>query len=46
MASKPTTADGYPPELAEEARRMALYVATILGDLAADVVIVGGLGRT
>lgn len=43
MTRKPTTADGYPPELAEEARRMALYVATILGDLAAEVVIVGGL---
>ena len=43
MTTKPTTADGYPPELAEEARRMLLYVATILGDLLDDVVVVGGL---
>ena len=43
MANKPTTADGYPPGLAEEARRMALHIATILGDLADEVVIVGGL---
>jgi hypothetical protein len=43
MGGKPTTAQGYPAGLAEEARRMALYVATILGDLAEDVVIVGGL---
>ncbi len=40
---KPTTAAGYPPALAEEARRMALYIATILGDLTEDIVIVGGL---
>ena len=32
MTMKPTTADGYPPELADEARRMLLYVATILGE--------------
>ncbi len=43
MPGKPTTAEGYPSGLAEEARRMALYVATILGDLGSDVVIVGGL---
>lgn len=43
MTDKPTTADGYPPELAVEARRMCLYVATILGDLLDDVVVVGGL---
>lgn len=43
MASKPTTAAGYPPELAVAARRMCLYVATILGDLLDDIVVVGGL---
>ena len=43
MTDKPTTADGYPPELAVEARRMCLFVATILGDLLDDVVVVGGL---
>lgn len=30
MSDKPTTADGYPPELAAEAVGMCLYVATIL----------------
>lgn len=40
---KPPTRDGYPPELAVEARRMCLYVATILGDLLDDIVVVGGL---
>lgn len=43
MTDKPTTADGYPPELAVEAKRMCLFVATILGDLLDDVVVVGGL---
>lgn len=43
MTDKPTTADGYPPELAVEAKRMCLYIATILGDLLDDVVVVGGL---
>lgn len=40
---KPTTADGYPPGLAAEARRMCLYIATILGDLLDEIVVVGGL---
>lgn len=43
MDDKPTTMDGYPPELAKEARRMALHIATILGDLTDEIVIVGGL---
>lgn len=43
MASKPSTAAGYPPELAAEARRMCLFVATILGDILEDIVVVGGL---
>ena len=43
MANKPTTAAGYPPEMAIAARQMCLYVATILGDLLDDIVVVGGL---
>lgn len=43
MTGKPTTAAGYGVELASEAKRMCLYVATILGDLLEDVVVVGGL---
>jgi len=43
MDNAPATKDGYPRELAEEARRMALHIATILGDLTDDIVIVGGL---
>ncbi len=46
MIDKPSTAEGYPPELAVEARRMCLYVATILGDLLEDIVVVGGLVPT
>jgi hypothetical protein len=38
MTYKPATWEGYPPELAEEARRMALHVATILGDFADEIV--------
>lgn len=40
---KPTSSNGYPAGLAVEARRMCLYVATLLGDLKDDVVVVGGL---
>ena len=40
---KPTTANGYIPELAGEARQLCLYVATILGDLIDEVVVIGGL---
>jgi hypothetical protein len=43
MASKPATAAGYPPEMAVAARQMCLYIATILGDLLDDIVVVGGL---
>jgi hypothetical protein len=43
MMQKPSSSSGYPPELAVEARRMCLYVATLLGDLKDDVVVVGGL---
>lgn len=41
--TKPTTADGYDTGLAVEARRLCLYVATILGDLSDEIVVVGGL---
>lgn len=37
------TASDYSPALAVEARRMCLHVATVLGDLLEDMVVVGGL---
>lgn len=40
---KPISGSGYPIGLAAEARRMCLYMATLLGDLKDDVVVVGGL---
>jgi hypothetical protein len=40
---KPTTSLGYSAGLATEAQRLCLYVATILGDLTDDLVVVGGL---
>lgn len=40
---KPGTAAGYDVSLAVEAKRMCLYLATILGDLMEEVVLVGGL---
>ena len=43
MTKKPITAEGYDSQMAVEARRMCLYVATILGDLIDEVVVVGGL---
>jgi hypothetical protein len=43
MTGKPTTAAGYGAELASDARRMCLYVATIFGDLIEDVIVVGAL---
>jgi len=43
MADKPTTAAGYTPEHLELVRATCLYVATKLGDLMDDLVIVGGL---
>lgn len=43
MANKPNSAAGYSPGLAVETRRMALHIATVLGDLSEEVVIVGGL---
>lgn len=43
MPEKPTTAAGYAPEYVELVRATCLYVATKLGDLTDDLVVVGGL---
>ena len=43
MTSKPTTADGYSEQQVERVRATCLYVATRLGDLMNDLVVVGGL---
>ncbi len=43
MPDKPTTAAGYRREHVELVRATCLYVATKLGDLTEDVVVVGGL---
>ncbi len=40
---KPTTFDGYTPEMLEVVRSTCLTIATVLGDLMDDIVIVGGL---
>lgn len=41
--TKPTTRDGYLPEQLEQVRSTCLYVATFLGDLRDDLVVIGGL---
>jgi hypothetical protein len=43
MPEKPTSASGYPSGQLEKIRRTCLYVATKLGDLADELVVVGGL---
>jgi hypothetical protein len=43
MVNKPKTADGYTPEHVALVRSTCLYVATILGDLMNEIVVVGGL---
>ena len=43
MAHKPNHASGYKSEQVELVRALCLYVATKLGDLMDDLVIVGGL---
>ena len=43
MPKKPTTADGYAPGQLERVRATCLYIATKLGDLMDDLVVVGGL---
>ncbi|HUY28290.1 MAG TPA: hypothetical protein VMV27_12805 [Candidatus Binataceae bacterium] len=43
MADKPRTAAAYSLRQLERVRATCLYVATILGDLLSDIVVVGGL---
>lgn len=43
MPDEPTTAAGYGPEFLERARRTCLHVATVIGDMTDEVVLVGGL---
>ena len=43
MADKPTTSDGYKSEQAELIRATCLYVATKLGDIMDELVVIGGL---
>jgi len=43
MPDKPTTAAGYKSEQVELVRATGLYVATKLGDMMDDLVIIGGL---
>ena len=43
MAHRPTSATDYVPESVELVRATALYIATKLGDLLDEIVIVGGL---
>ena len=43
MPDKPTTAAGYPRDYVELVKSTCLYIATKLGDLNDDLVIVGGL---
>lgn len=43
MPEKPITAAGYPPGYVDHVRATCLYVATKLGDLTDDLVVVGGL---
>lgn len=43
MSDKPSSADGYRSEQVELVRATCLYVATKLGDLMEDLVVVGGL---
>lgn len=43
MPEKPTTAAGYPPDQVERVKSICLYLATKLGDLMDDLVVVGGL---
>ena len=43
MTDKPQSADGYSPEQVRRVRQTLLYVASKLGDLMEDVVVVGGL---
>jgi len=46
MPEEPITASDYSPEMLTLVRQTCLYVATVLGDLLEDLVIVGGLVPT
>jgi len=46
MTTKPTTVTGYPSSQTALVRSTCLYVATKLGDLLDDIVVVGGLAPT
>ena len=43
MISKPLTGDGFDPEQSARVRETCLYIATKLGDLLKEIVVVGGL---
>lgn len=43
MPDRPFDALGYPPESVELVRSTCLHIATVLGDLTDDIVVVGGL---
>lgn len=43
MSEKPTTAAGYPPDQVARVKSTCLYLATKLGDLMPELVVVGGL---
>jgi len=43
MRQKPETASGYDSQVVENVKSACLYLATILGDLISDIVVVGGL---
>jgi hypothetical protein len=43
MPEKPTTATGYPPDQVARVKATCLYLATKLGDLMPELVVVGGL---
>lgn len=43
MIEKPTTADGYPSDQVMRVKSTCLYLATKLGDIMGDLVVVGGL---
>ena len=45
MSDKPTTAAGYKSEQIELVRATCLYVATKLGDIMDELVVIGGLVR-
>ena len=45
MPEKPTTAAGYPPDQVARVKATCLYLATKLGDLMPELVVVGGMAR-